>query len=194
MKIWLSEKKIAKFRDVIWTLRYNDVKRIEKEINEGRILPRTFSKKAYDIVGGFNPKAGWAIDTFFNRALLKQGYILVYEPRAIWWHKWREDLKVLWKYSYKFGKLNTDIIRTDKKQWLKIAYFFVPFLLIILGFFNPSFFYLLLLHPFFIFVRLASIFFRASGVKHRNYIWYGIIVSYVQNIPYSLGFIRGLIR
>ncbi|MEK6861412.1 MAG: glycosyltransferase family A protein, partial [Nanoarchaeota archaeon] len=38
LRIWLSNSAISKYRDVIWTLRYDDVKRIEKEINEGRIL------------------------------------------------------------------------------------------------------------------------------------------------------------
>ncbi len=191
--IWPSNEWISKFRDVLWTLRYNNYARLRRETNEGRILPRTFSKKAYDKVGGFNPSAGWAIDTFFNKSLLKAGYKIIYEPKAEWWHKWRNNPKVLMKYSYKFGKLNYDTIKTDKKQWLKIVFFLSPFVALIAGFFNPWYFLYLIIHPAILMLKYMKLFFQAKGHKNRRYVLLGPVVSYLQNIPYSLGFLKSLI-
>ncbi|MBS3144265.1 glycosyltransferase [Candidatus Woesearchaeota archaeon] len=188
--IWPSGKWLAKFRDVVWSLRYNNIPRLERETKEGRILPRTFSRAAYDKVGGFNPDAGWGIDIFFNRALLKHGYKLIYEPKAEWWHQWRDEPKALIKYSYKFGKLNEEIIRSDKKQLLKIAFFLSPLVCIVLGFFNPLFFWYVLLHPILLMMRYIQLFLQAKKHKHRGYVLLGPLVSYMQNVPYAFGFIR----
>lgn len=188
LRIWLSDSSISKYRDVIWTLRYDDVKRMEKEVNEGRILPRTFSREIYDKIGGFNPKAGWAIDTFFNKELLKHGYKIVYEPKAIWWHKWRDNPKKLIKYSYKFGKLNYDTAKTDKKQLLKIAYFLLPELSVLLSLFNISFLLILILHPVPLILSTLQLFLKARNHKNRAYVFLKSVISYMQNIPYSIGF------
>ena len=194
LRIWLSSSSISKYRDVIWTLRYDNIKRMEREINEGRILPRTFSKEAYDRVGGFNPKAGWAIDTFFNKALLDHGYKLVYEPRAIWHHKWRDNPKKLIKYSYKFGKLNYDTAKKDRKQLYKILYFLIPETAIILSFFNINFLILLLIHPAPLVISTLKLYFQAKDHPNRKYIFLKPIISYMQNIPYSLGFLKSFIK
>ena len=191
--IWPSNKWIPRFRDVLWTLRYNNTPRMQREINAGGILPRTFSRAAYDKVGGFNPQAGWAIDTFFNKALLKHSYKIIYEPKAEWWHKWRDDPKILIRYSYKFGKLNHDLIRTEKKQLLKIAFFLSPVVFLIIGFFNSLFFLYLIVHPALIMIKYIKLFIKARGHKNRYYVLLGPIISYMQNIPYALGFLRSLI-
>ena len=193
VKIWPDPSPISKYRDVVWTLRYDDVPRIEREINEARNFPRTLSKEAYDKVGGFNPEAGWAIDTFFNQDLKKHGYVTVYEPQAVWWHKWRDNPKDLIKYSYKFGKLNYDLARTDTKQVWKIAFFLSPFLAIIIGIFIPWFFLYLLFHPLLLLMKYLKLFVKAKGRENRPYVLLGPFISYIQNIPYALGFLKSLI-
>jgi glycosyltransferase involved in cell wall biosynthesis len=191
--IWPSKQWIPRFRDVVWTLRYNDIPRLQRECNEGRILPRTFSRAAFDKVGGYNEEAGWAVDTFLNNNFLKAGYRIIYEPKAEWWHQWRDNPIPLIKYSYKFGKLNIDTIKTDKKQWKKIAFFLSPFPFIVAGFFNPWYFTYLILHPTLIMLKYIKLFFKAKGHKNRPFVLLGPIVSYLQNIPYSIGFLRGLL-
>tara|TARA_Y100000310_G_scaffold82715_1_gene79319 strand:+ start:26189 stop:27145 length:957 start_codon:yes stop_codon:yes gene_type:complete len=191
--IWPSKQWIPRFRDVIWNLRYNNIPRLERETNEGRILPRTFSRKAYDEVGGYNVDAGWAIDTFFNNALLKKGYKIIYEPKAEWWHQWRDNPWDLVKYSFKFGKLNFDTSKHDKKQLVKMAFFLSPFAFIVAGFFNPLFFFYLILHPLILCFRYITLFFKAKGEKNRPFVLFGPIVSYLQNIPYAFGFLKSLL-
>lgn len=194
LRIWLSNSAISKYRDVIWTLRYDNIKRIEKEISEGRILPRTFSKEAYNKIGGFSPNAGWAVDTFFNKELLKKGYKIVYEPKAIWWHKWRDNPKKLIRYSFKFGKLNFDMAKSDKKQLFKIMYFFLLLPLILLTLFNLKFGWLMLMHPIPIIISTFKIFFKAKNHPNRKYAFLKPLISYMQNISYSLGFLLSLIK
>jgi len=192
--IWPDKSPISKYRDVIWTLKYNNTNRINREINEGRIFPRTLSKKVYNEIGGFKPDAGWAIDTYFNKDLLKKGYKIVYEPKAIWWHKWRDDPKDLIKYSFKFGKLNYDLAKTDKKQLYKISYFLLPFIVIIASIFNIKILLLLIFHPLPIIFSTFKIFLRAKNNPNRKYVFLKPLISYMQNIPYSLGFIQSLFR
>lgn len=191
VKMWDTKNAISKYRSLIWTLRYNNHKRIMREINAGMILPRMFSKKAFDAVGGFNPDAGWAIDIFLTQEFLKQGYKLVYDPEAIWWHKWRDTPRVLLRYNYKFGKLNADIDIHRKRQIIKNSYFLLLYPIIVAAFFNVSLLSILLLHPLPMLYQSITTYLRAKHLEHRPYAFIGPFLSYLQNIPYALGAVHG---
>lgn len=193
VKIWPDPSPISKYRDVVWTLRYNDISRIEREIGESHNFPRTLSKEAYDKVGGFKPEAGWAIDTFFNQDLKKQGYVTVYEPRAVWWHKWRDNPRALMRYSYKFGTLNYDLAKTDTRQWLKIGFFLSPFVALVLSVFFPWLLMYVILHPFLLLLKYLKLYLQAKGHPHRSYVLLGPFISYLQNVPYTFGFLKSLL-
>jgi len=194
VKMWHTDNAISKYRSIIWGLRYNNIKKIEEEINQGMILPRMFSKKAYDAVGGFNPEAGWAIDTFLTKSFLKNEYKLIYDPESIWWHKWRDQPKQLLKYSVKFGKLNVDIDKYRTRQWIKNLYFLLPFPIIIASLFYYKFLALLILHPVPLFLNSVIIYIKANGMEHRKYAFAGPYLAYLQNVPYALGFLKGLLK
>ena len=194
VKMWDTNSFIDKYRSVIWKLRYDDMARIIQETNEGRLLARFMKRSTFNAVGGFDAEAGWAIDTYLNKEFLKRGYKLIYEPKAIWYHKWRDNIKSLWKYSYKFGKFNYGLAKTDKKQILKIGFFLSPFIALIASIFNS---YILLYIPLHVLVLLLHnfrIFLKAKGIEYRWYSFLGPIVAYTQGIPYGLGFIIGIFK
>jgi glycosyltransferase involved in cell wall biosynthesis len=194
VRMWDTSSAISKYRSIIWELRYGDSKIINKEINKGMILPRMFSKKAFDAVGGFNPKAGWAIDIFLAKSFLKNGYKLVYDSKSIWWHKWRDQPKQLLKYNLKFGKLNFDIDKNRPKQWLKSIYFLLPIPIIIISLFNYKFLLLLILHPVPLLLNAIRIYLISNNSKLRNYSFVGLYLAYLQNVPYAIGFFKGLFK
>ncbi len=194
VKMWDTNSFIDKYRSIIWKLRYDDMDRVIRETNEGGLLARFMKRSAFNAVGGFDAGAGWAIDTYLNKEFLRKGYKLIYEPKAIWYHKWRDNIPSLWKYSYKFGKFNYALAKTDKKQLLKIGFFLSPFIALVASIFNP---YILLYIPLHILVLLLhnlKIFIKASKIKYRWYTFLGPIIAYTQGIAYGFGFIVGIFK
>jgi len=191
VRLWPPKTFISKHKSVVYDVKFADLKRINREISEGKILPRLVTRAAYEKIGGIDPNVRWSLDTDFTKRLLKAGYKIAYAPDAVWFHKWRDSVSDLVKYSLKFGKYNHKQAGADFKQTVKILFFILPLVFIILSFLDRIFLFFLAVHFSIVFFSGLVLFKKSKNMPFRNYALLTPLISYIQNIPYSLGFILG---
>ncbi|MBS3064132.1 MAG: glycosyltransferase family 2 protein [DPANN group archaeon] len=113
---------------------------------------------------------------------------LIYEPNAKWWHRWRENIGETIESYFHFGRKMYALNKNDKQLIMKNLYFLAPFALVILSMFSMYFLLILFLH--FIVLEKAGLelYKKSKGNEFRNYALLSPAVSYLQNIPFAVGF------
>jgi len=91
IQVWDPKTWISKHRDVMYQYRWNNKTTIEKEIKEGKIAAWIIDREKYNEVGGYNSEFAREQDTDLAKRFLKKGYKIIYEPEALWKHKWEES-------------------------------------------------------------------------------------------------------
>ena len=193
IRVWDPKTIISKYRDVLYRLRYDNTATIEKEIADGKTGVWVLKKELYTKVGGYDERRGYGEDPDLCMRIQKLGYKVVYEPKAIWWHRWKEYLGEVTANNFAMGRLNFFTGIRKPREVMKVVYFLFPLVGIIAGIFNPLFLLLIPIHMVPLFLQGIKLFKKAKGLKNRPYALLSPIVSYIMNIPYAIGFITKLI-
>ncbi len=194
LRVWDPKTFISKYRDVHYRLRFDDVKTIEKEISEGRQAAWLFRREDYVRLGKYDQSLAYGEDRDFARKLLDSGMDIVYEPKAFWYHRWKEYVGETVLNNFEMGEQNYGFNKGSKAVWLKVVYFLSVVPVFVLSFVYPYLLLLLLLHSVPLVFTGVKLFRRAGHLKYRYYALLGPAVSYVYNVPYALGFIFEFLR
>ncbi len=156
-----------------------------------KFKPRTFnmgfSRQVYEKVGAFNNMFGEDIDLVLR--IEKAGFSIVLYKDAYVYHKRRVDLKKFFKQVNQFGigRINLSIIHPGSMKLvhtLPAVFTLGCALLILLSFWKPYFFDLILLYALLIFLDAH---FRTKSIKIAGL---AVITSFVQLWGYGLGFLK----
>ena len=187
LRVWNPDNFISKYRDALYRLRYDDEKNIKREIKDNKIAAWVIIKKVYDDVGGYKLKESYSEDIDLAKRIMDTGYNIIYEPKALWWHRWKDEFILSIKNSYKIGYLKGN----DSKNFnIKMFYFFTFPFLIILSFFNINFIAITLLHIIPSIFRSLILFYKTyrKGYENSFYSLYFLIISYMHNLALVAGF------
>ena len=194
IRVWNPKTFISKYRDVLYRLRFDDVDNIKREINQGKLAAWMFRREDYVRLGKYDRSLAYGEDRDFARRLLDNGLKIVYEPRALWYHRWKEYLGETVLNNFEMGQQNYGFSKGNFKVWLKVLYFLSAVPVALLSFVYSYFVLLLVLHPLPLFLNGVRLFRRAGHLKYRYYALLGPVVSYVYNIPYAFGFLLEFLR
>jgi len=142
MHAWNPDNFVAKYRAAMYESRFIDAKFINKSVSEGKYSPWLLKKKIYDFVGGYNIKDAYSEDLRLARRILDSGYKIVHEPKCHWYHNLGEKPSQVIKKNFSIGRMHSSERIFGFFSLLKIIYFSLPILIIILIFFNYLFLYL----------------------------------------------------
>lgn len=194
IRVWDPKTFISKYRDVLYRLRFDDEVAIRKEIREGKLAAWMFRRVDYLRLGKYDQSLAYGEDRDFAKRLLNAGFDIIYEPRALWHHRWKEYIWETVVNNFEMGWQNYGFNKGNLMVWLKVLYFLAVVPIIIFSFANHFAVMLLVLHALPLFYNGLQLFTLA---KHLNYRYYSLLapfVSYVYNIPYAFGFIFEFFR
>ncbi len=189
MHAWDPDNFIAKYRAMVYESRFINPEFINKCASEGKYSPWLLKKKIYDSVGGYNIKDSYCEDLMLAKKILSAGYSIVHEPRCHWRHRIGEGIFQTAKKNFEIGRMHGTDIKLS--NFAKVAYFTLPILLFFFGFFYYIGFILLFLHLLPMLLNGFRIFLKVRSVSGREYALCSPIVSYIVNIPYTVGFYSG---
>ncbi len=189
MHLWKPQTLIARYRDILYRLRFRDPVLMRERIQQAQQQPFFIRKKAYEAAGGYNLRDAYSEDTELVKRLLRRGTKIVYAPKAHWYHKVEETVSAVCAKNFSIGAMNARRDLSQPKTLLKHVYFFSPFLFLLLGFFSPFLWVFLLLHPIPLFVHALLLYVRASGIHGSSLVFLGPFISYFVNISRTLGFL-----
>ncbi len=194
IRVWNPKTFISKYRDVLYRLRFDDVKNIELEISEGKLAAWMFRREDYVRLGKYDQSLAYGEDRDFARRLLDSGRDIVYEPDALWYHRWKEYVgETVWN-NFEMGQQNYGFSKSNWRVWVKVLYFLSAVPVFVLSFVYPYFVLLLVLHPLPLVFNGVKLFRRARHMKYRYYALLAPLVSYIYNIPYAFGFLVEFLR
>ena len=189
MVMWDPSNIISKYREAWYSYRLNNHRLVNKLIKEGKMAAWVFKRGIYEKIGGYDHKNRYGEDVDLAKKIQEKGYRVVYEPRAIWRHKWEDTFFSITKKFYTVGRLNYYHRKKELLILLKVGYFLAFIPLLIASLFSPVFLLLLIFHP----IPFISIMFYrlylCRKTKYRYYILFYPIMSYLTNVPYSFGFV-----
>ena len=194
LRVWDPKTFISKYRDVLYRLRFDDVKNIEKEISEGKLAAWIFRREDYVRLGKYDQSLAYGEDRDFARRLLDAGFEIVYDSSAFWYHRWKEYLGETLVNNFEMGQQNYGFNKGSKSVWLKVMYFLSVVPVFVLSFVYPYFVLLLVLHSVPLVCNGVQLFMRALHLKYRYYALLAPLVSYVYNLPYAFGFMLEFLR
>lgn len=194
IRVWDPKTFISKYRDVLYRLRFDNVETIKKEIREGKLAAWMFRREDYLRLGKYDQSLAYGEDRDFAKRLLKAGFDIVYEPRALWHHRWKEYLGETIENNFEMGWQNYGFNKGNFKIWLKVLYFLAAIPIVIFSFVYPLMTSFLILHMLPLIYNGILLFSRSKNLRYRNYALLAPIVSYVYNIPYASGFIFEFFR
>ena len=143
IRVWNPDNFMSKYRDALYRLRYDDVENIKKEIKDNKIAAWIIWRNVYDQVGGYKINESYSEDVDLAKRMIEAGYSIIYEPEALWWHRWKDEFILSIKNNYKIGYLKGN---NPKSFNLKMFYFMVFPFLVLFSFFNIYFIVLIILH------------------------------------------------
>lgn len=195
MHFWDPTTFIAKYKSLLYEIKFGNINIINKEIQDAKHSPWILKKSVYEKVGGYNIKDAYCEDVRLARRILDSGYKMVHEGKCHWYHKLEEKpLKVINK-NFEIGRMYASEKNFNILKTLKALYFGLPILFIILGLFiNSWFFILLIVHILPMFFNGLKVFMISKGIKGRWNAFYSPLVSYFVNFPNFLGLVYGLFR
>lgn len=194
IRVWDPKTFISKYRDVLYRLRFDDEDAIKKEIREGKLAAWMFRRDDYLRLGKYDQSLAYGEDRDFAKKLLKAGFEIVYEPRALWHHRWKEYIGETIENNFEMGEQNYGFNKGNFKAWLKVLYFLAVIIIGLFSFVYPMALVLIFFHVTPLFFTGVKMFLRAKNLEYRYYALLAPIVSYIYNIPYALGFVAEFIR
>lgn len=194
MRMWNPSTFISKYRDAWYTYRFDNEALINREILKGKVAAWVFRRSVYDAIGGYDPKNRYGEDVDLAHRIQKAGYRVVYEPKALWYHKWEDTFSRIIKKHFAVGTFNFYHRRKDMVMWMKVLYFLSFLPLLALSFFSSAFMPFVFLHI----APLALIALHRTYLCRRSRYWYYMFLypfmTYLINIPYSVGFLSQAFR
>lgn len=194
IRVWNPKTFISKYRDVLYRLRFDDEANIRHEIKNGALAAWMFRRADYMRLGKYNQSLAYGEDRDFAKRLLKAGFDIVYEPNAVWHHRWKEYIWETVVNNFEMGEQNYGFNKRSYKMWLKVLYFLSVAPVLVFSFVYPVAISLLVLHSLPLFFNGVQLFRRAKHLENRKYALLAPIVSYIYNIPYAFGFIVEFFR
>ena len=172
----------------------------EKEVESIPNCNALYHKNILKIIGGFDENFDVGEDFDLNFRIRKNGYRLIYTPKAIVYHKMRSNLRKWCKRMFEYGKARTKIIKKHPSSFKPI--YLIPLIYVVsLIFFPVAYFISNSLFKFFllvVFIFLSSsiIFSLSTYPKHRKVKYIGLIlVTYISSvISYGIGFLYGVLK
>jgi glycosyltransferase involved in cell wall biosynthesis len=187
IRIWEPKTILSKYRDVQYRLRWDDEENMDREIREGKIAPWIFRQELYEKLGGYDERLAYGEDRDFGRRMLKADYKIIYEPSTEWYHRWEDYVLKSIGENYSRGKSNYEFTKNSRGDVVKVVYFLLPAPILILSLLNYIFFLLIPLHMLPMFIRGLRFFFKSNS-PYRGYAFLSPLITYISNIPYSIGF------
>ncbi len=194
MHAWEPKNFMSKYRALMYEIRFNDAKLIEKLASEGKCNPIILKKESYKKAGGYNIKDSYSEDIRLAERILKKGHKIVYEPTCDWYHKIGGTLLWFIEKNYNIGLMHSKKRIFTKYELVKTIYFISPIVILVSGFFINKLWYLLLAHLIIPMIQSIKLFIKAKTLKYRNYALIGFLVSYIVNIPHGVGLLIGLLK
>ena len=194
LRVWNPKTFISKYRDVLYRLRFDDAENIKREIKAGRQAAWLFRREDYVRLGKYDRSLAYGEDRDFARRLLDSGMEIVYESKALWYHRWKEYLGETLLNNFEMGEQNYGFSKDNRMVWLKVLYFLSVVPIIAVSFVYSYLLLLLLLHSLPLVFNGVKLFRRSGHLKYRNYALLAPVVSYVYNIPYAFGFLVEFLR
>ena len=162
-------------------------------IKRGKMAAWVFKKEAYEKTGGYDPKNDYGEDVDLAKRIQQAGYKVLYEPTALWLHKWEDTPISLIKKHFTVGRLNFYHRRKSPLTFLKVIYFLsvLPLITLVVVGMLPS--TGLLVHAAPLIVVGSYRFYLCRKSPNRFYMLLYPLIAYLINIPYSLGFISKIL-
>lgn len=194
MKIWNPKNLVSKYRSAWYNYKFNNSPLINNEIKNGRMAAWIFRKDIYDMIGGYDPKNHYGEDVDLAKRMQEAGYKVLYQPDALWYHKWEDTPISLSKKFFNVGKLNFYHMKHNLLIYIKVFYFFLIIPLVILSLFFPIFWILVILHTIPLLLNMGYRLYLCRRIQYWQYILFYPLISYAINVPYSFGFLFKLFR
>ncbi|MEK6923197.1 MAG: glycosyltransferase [Nanoarchaeota archaeon] len=190
LNVWEPKTFISKYKTLTINPRFENIENMNSELSKGNIAVWVFRKDVFDTCEGYRD-GYYGEERNLSKRMTDKGYKLVYEPTAKWWHRWRENIGETIESYFHFGRKMYALNKNDKKLILKNIYFLLPFVLLAASIYSIYFLAVLFLH--FIVLEKAGLelYKNSKGNEFRNYALLSPIVSYLQNIPFAIGFFYG---
>jgi len=178
------EKKVFNFMEKLnfisdYTHNFKDIVKVKHNPSYNVMYKREVFLKE----GGFKEGLWPAEDVEFDWRLIKRGYTLIFNPKAIVYHYKPKNLKDFLKMMYRYGLSQGYLVRQyglfRKIHFVPLLFFGTLFLLIIL-FFNKAYLYRFLLILFFLLVLLFIF-----GINILDVVILG-------SLSWNFGFLKGL--
>jgi len=187
LNVWEPKTFISKYKALTINPRFADIENMNSELAKGNIAVWVFQKQIFDECEGYK-EGYYGEERNLSQRMINKGYKLIYEPNAKWWHRWRENIGETIESYFHFGRKMYALNKNDKQLIMKNLYFLAPFALVILSMFSMYFLLILFLH--FIVLEKAGLelYKKSKGNEFRNYALLSPAVSYLQNIPFAVGF------
>lgn len=190
LNVWGPKTFISKFKTLSINPRFEDENNMKKELTLGNIAVWVFRKSVFEECGGYG-NGYYGEERNLSKRMIACGYGLVYEPNTRWWHRWKEHVVETIINYFHFGRKMYTLNKSNKNMVLKNIYFLLPFILVMGAMFFNVPLVLLLLHFLALEKSGLKLFLQSKHTKFRNYALLAPLVSYLQNIPFALGFFYG---
>lgn len=194
MHFWDPKTFISKYKSLLYEIKFNNLEIINKEIGEAKHSPWIIKRSVYESVGGYNINDAYTEDVRLAKKILDKGYKIIHDGRCHWYHKLEENPKDVIKKNFEIGRMYSTERNFNLFKILKLIYFSLPFLILIISIFNYFILLLLILHPLPLLLNGIKIMLKAKNIKGKIYALYAPLVGYFVNIPNLFGFIYGFIK
>lgn len=188
INVWDPQTFVSKYRDVLLSKRWDNQEFVRAGAQKGRYSPWIFYRKTYMTLGGYDERVGYGADIDFARRMLASGRQIVYEPRAIMWHRWKEFPLEVIRNNWIVGRLDYSTNRKNLRIVVKNAYFLLPPIFFVIGFFSFFGWWLLGLHVAPLIVRSILTFLKHPGHRYRAYTLTAPLIQCLHHGSLAVGF------
>ncbi len=171
---------------------YNEITEVKSIANCNAL----YLKSIINDVGGFDKNFITGQDAELNYRIIKKGYIFLFTPKAIVWHKFRSTTNKWFKRMFQYGRARIKIIKKHPNS-LKLIHF-IPFFILLILFISIllSFFkiYFLLIPIFLLLIYTFTVFLYSIKVKEKKLFGFVFLAYIIEHIGYTLGEVYGLVK
>lgn len=191
IRVWEPRTWVSRTRDFHYRARWNDEEYIRREIEAGHTGVWVFPRRVYEEVGGYDPGAVLGEDRDLAARIRSKGYKVVYEPRALWYHKWEERPLRILRYYFVAGRQGVRYYLAKRAEFARRLFFLAPLVLLPAALLFPWLLLLLALQIGLLYARGLPYLKRADA--HRGHLLLFPFYLYLFDIPMSLGFLYQLV-